>query len=425
MRKFRLGFVVGLLFIVVSMNAQDINSPFSRFGLGRLYGKNVSAQLQSMGGISLGIANPYIINMANPASYAAFDSLTFVFQTGIFGSLTTLRNTITSDQSNYATMSQMVMGFPVTRWWRSSMGVTPYSKVGYNTRIAIPVSGFGPMVSDRWGKGGITQAYWGNGFNLSHNLRVGVNLTYLFGNTRFYNMVYSADSLNVFGTKNEQYLRVGDFIYDWGVQYDIHLKKNRKIILGLVYSNRVNVTAYRSVLTTTITGGYGTNVGVVRDTIRYVPDEKGSVLIPAHYGIGFTYSQLGQWLIGADVKWQDWSKFKSFGQAGYLQNTFSVAIGGEFTPKHNTISSLGKRMTYRFGAYFNQTYLNMYGHSINEYAITGGIRFPFKRTRSNLNLGIALGSRGTLQNNLIKESFFSLSFGINIVENWFYKRKYR
>jgi hypothetical protein len=67
----------------------------------------------------------------------------------------------------------------------------------------------------------------------------------------------------------------------------------------------------------------------------------------------------------------------------------------------------------------------LYGTSINAFAVTGGVKFPFKRNPSNLNVGFEIGSRGTLQNNLVKNGFFNLSFGINIVENWFFKRRYR
>ncbi len=425
MRKNKLGLLVGLAFLAVSLHAQDINSPFSRYGLGSLYGENINTQQQSMGGISVGFSDPFVVNTANPASYASFDSLTFVFQTGIlanYGSLSTIQN---SESYNYVALGHVVMGFPVTKWWRASLGAMPYSKIGYDILSDINVSGYGKLTSERWGKGGLTRVYWGNGFNITHNLRVGVNLVYLFGNTRYYNMVYSTDSPNVFGTKTEQYVKVGDILSDWGLQYDIHLKNGRKITLGVIYSNKVNVAASRDFLATSVTGGYGSNPAVVKDTLQYSLDAKGKVLIPAHYGVGFTYSQPGRWLFGADVKWQDWSQYRSFGQSDSLQNSFSLAIGGEYTPIHSSISHLGKRMTYRMGARYQQSYLSLNGLSINEFAITGGVKFPFKRSRSNLNLGFEIGSRGTVQNNLVKKSFFDLTFGINIVQSWFYKQKYR
>lgn len=426
MKKINYVLLLGFVLIAPFLKAQDINSPYSRYGVGRLYGKDVSTSLWSMGGISYGIANPFIVNVANPASYGSFDSLTFVFQTGITGNVGTLKNTQTSSGYNYASLNHVAVGFPVTKWWRSSLGVIPYSKVGYDTQVKIAVKGgYTPFLDNRWGKGALAEIYWGNGFNITKNLRLGVNLNYLFGNKRSYNIAYSADSLNVFGAKTENYMWVGGLLYDWGLQYDIHIKNNHVLTLGVVYSNKSTVSAYRSILATTLTGGYGTNVDVVRDTVKYVARENGNLLIPGSFGAGFSYRNKNLWLIGADVQFQNWNNFRSFGITDSLSNSFRIAIGGQYTPKHSNISPLAKRMTYRMGLKFNQSYLHLNGFSINEFALTGGVQFPFKRTRTNLSLGFEIGSRGTLKNNLIRESFFNFTFGINIVQNWFYKRKYR
>lgn len=425
MRKNRLGLLLGFVFLAATMYAQDINSPFSRFGLGRLYGENVSAQQQGMGGISIGFSNPFTINPANPASYGAFEKESFVFQTGIladFGSLNTTQN---SEPYNYATLGHVAMGFPVTKWWRSSFGALPYSKIGYDVYYNFDVPNWSTMTSERWAQGGLTRVYWGNGFNITHNLRVGVNLTYVFGNVSYYNMVYSKDSLEILDTKTTQYLKLGGMFYDWGIQYDVHLKKGRKLTLGATFTNKVDLSGNSYFLAANVTGGHGNTPDVIKDTLQYVPQEKGTVLVPSHYGVGFTYTQPGRWLFGADVEWQNWSKFRNFGQSDSLQQSFSIAVGGEFTPKHTTISHLGKRMTYRLGARYQQSYVSLNGLSINEFAVSGGIKLPFKRKASSINIGFEIGSRGSLQNSLIRNNFFDFTFGINIVQNWFFKRKYR
>jgi len=413
------------MFITLTVSAQDINSPFSRYGLGQLYGQNVSTELQSMGGISIAVSDPFIVNMANPASYALFDSTTFIFQTGLVGGSTNLQNTQNTTTSNYASLSNVSMGFPINKWWHMSMGTTPYSKTGYDTRINHPVDGYADVLNDRWGKGGLDIYYLGSGFRIGKNLRLGVNINFLYGSIRSYNMVYIPDSSFVFGTKVENYTRIGDFTFDWGLQYDIKLKGTKKMTIGLVYSNKVNANAYRSLLSTTLTGGTNNNIDFPRDTIQYTPDEKGTVVIPQRYGFGISMMDPGKWLVGADFEMQQWNQYQAFGLSGFLQNDWKVAVGGQFTPKHSTISSLRKRITYRMGAHYNKTYLTLNGRSINEFAVSGGLKFPFKRSRTNMNLGIEIGSRGTLQSNLIKETFFNFSFGINIVEHWFYKRKYR
>ena len=425
MKKNKIYIFVGLMFITLTMSAQDINSPYSRFGLGQQYGQNVSTKLQSMGGVSLAVSDPYLINSANPASYASFDSATFVFQAGLMGNSTKLQNTSTVINSNYASLSTVSMGFPINKWWHMSLGVTPFSKTGYDTRVTHSVTNYADVYNDRWGEGGMNYYYIGNGFKLGKNLRLGVNANYLFGNSRAYNLVYFPDSLYLLGTQIEDYTRVGGFVFDWGLQYDIHFKDKQTLTLAGIYSNKINVTAHRDLLATTQTGGYNDVVATVKDTILYHPDEKGTIVFPSRYGFGLSFLNEGKWMVGADFVVQQWDEYQVFGVRDSLQNDWKLSVGGEYTPTHTSISKLAKRMTYRFGMRYNKTYLRLNGRSINEFAVSGGVKFPFKRSRTHVNLGFEIGSRGTLESNLIKETFFNFSFGINIVEHWFFKRKYR
>ena len=77
-----------LIITALSMSAYGqtgINSPYSRYGLGQLYDKNLNTAAMGMGGLSLGIHNPTTLNPANPASYGSLDSLSFLFEMGVAG----------------------------------------------------------------------------------------------------------------------------------------------------------------------------------------------------------------------------------------------------------------------------------------------------------------------------------------------------
>ena len=61
-----------------SLKAQsDVNSIYSRFGIGDLNDQRMSAQT-GLGGLSIGLRMPNTINMVNPASYTAIDTLSFL-----------------------------------------------------------------------------------------------------------------------------------------------------------------------------------------------------------------------------------------------------------------------------------------------------------------------------------------------------------
>ena len=65
-----------------SANAQNQQSPYSRFGYGMIGDFATSAQ-RNMAGVGIAIAEARQINVMNPASYAAADSLTLHWDIGI------------------------------------------------------------------------------------------------------------------------------------------------------------------------------------------------------------------------------------------------------------------------------------------------------------------------------------------------------
>ncbi len=427
MKKYRLILVIAaIMFSGILMAQSTINSPYSRYGLGELRGENVSAQLKGMGGISIGMNDPTLINPSNPASYAVFDSLSIVLEAGLRANFVNLQTDQLSENSRSATLGYILLGFPITKWWKTSLGILPFSKIGYNVDIVIDMSEyeFSDIQNELQGEGGVNRLYWGNAFNIGKNLRLGIDSYYIFGNGSRNSSVHFLDSLNIYGTKVETSTRGSDFIFDYGLQYDLHFGESDVLTLGVIYANKFNVNANRRYLSKTITGGFYEIVEETKDTVEYRPDEKGSFVIPPKFGFGAVYKKSDSWLIGVDFEWQKWSDFEAFGVPDSLYNTMRIAIGGEYTPDHTNISTLFKRMTYRAGARYEQTYLSLRGHQVDEFGISFGLTFPLKKSKTTLDLGLEVGKRGTSKDKLIQENFFSVNFGVSIQEKWFYKRKY-
>lgn len=55
----------------------EISTPYSSYGIG-VINHSSNGILDAMGSVSYAMQDPYYINFRNPASYAAFDSLSFV-----------------------------------------------------------------------------------------------------------------------------------------------------------------------------------------------------------------------------------------------------------------------------------------------------------------------------------------------------------
>jgi hypothetical protein len=379
----------------------------------------------AMGGVSIGMWEPSMINPANPASYGTFDSTSFIFEAGIIGRFVTHKTEFQSERSDYVTLNYVFFGFPVTKWWRTAMGVMPFSKVGYDIVIIVPVEDFSTVVNDLSGDGGINRFFWGNGFNVTDNFRVGIDASFLYGNATRSSMVYFPDSANIFSTKSEVSSKGSDFIFDYGLQYDFHMKEDRMLTLGLVYTNSFYLNVERQYVAYTLAGGFGGDVEFPKDTLAYSTGEKGLTILPDKIGFGAMYKHNSQLTIGADFEWQNWERFESFGSRDSLKNAYRVALGGQYTPKHTSISGLFKRMSYRLGIRYENSYLHLLGNDITEYGISFGLGIPLKKSRTNLEFAMEIGRRGTINNSLIQENFVNISFGVSIFESWFQKRRYR
>ena len=240
------------------------NSPYSRYGLGDLQSGNYANNV-AMGGISNALQNdttaPFNINSANPASHAS-TRLT-IFDFGLTSNMTQLETDSKKYLSNRTAISYMSFVFPVAKWWGTSIGIRPYSSVGY--KIYTKDSS-GTVNYYYNGQGGINQVFWGNGFRIK-KLYFGANVSYLFGNLIYSSTDSFPASSHYMNTKVVQTTTVNDLYYTFGMQYRQQLKKGWSVTLGATGSMTTNLNAKQTTLAATYENQFG--IEVVRDTVVY------------------------------------------------------------------------------------------------------------------------------------------------------------
>ena len=86
--KFKtLAAIVAVVMAIFTAGAQNSTiSPYSRFGYG-LLSEQANAAQRGMGGVGYAMRSGRSINFMNPASYAAIDTLTFLFDMAADGSV--------------------------------------------------------------------------------------------------------------------------------------------------------------------------------------------------------------------------------------------------------------------------------------------------------------------------------------------------
>ena len=129
-----------LMPITVSAQSNNTESPYSRFGLGRL-DKQTPHALRGMGGLTTAIRDNMIINPANPASYTAVDSMTFLFDFGVSMGMNMLTEAGKRDTRMVGNFDYATALIPLGKPFAASAGLLPYSTVGYRYGTRTPVPG--------------------------------------------------------------------------------------------------------------------------------------------------------------------------------------------------------------------------------------------------------------------------------------------
>lgn len=407
----------------------NVDSPYSLFGIGQVRNKTMNARLKGMGGVTNAMGEKNMVNAGNPASYAMIDTLAFLFDAGIYAKSSTFSTSTLSERASSASLDYVSMGFALTGWWKMAVGVQPYSSVGYNILTTYHSDQVGNCAELFKGEGGMNQVYWGNAFRIGKHLSVGVNSSFVFGDSKSTTTLAYPDSTYIICSRRSRDVMVRSFLFDYGVMYRGNVGGGMTLSIGATYNQKLNLHGKQTTFIRTIEADDVENLSGLTeyliDTIAYTTDNNSYFTMPHALGFGVSLKKNNRWTVGADFNWTQWSAFTRNGVNEGLQDSWSVAVGGEFLPTSTSMSSYWTRVSYRLGGFYEQTFLNINGHSINKMGITAGMSLPVPRTLSKVDLGIEIGNCGTKSDNLIKESYINLTVGVSVFERWFLKRKYK
>ncbi|MEG1538977.1 MAG: hypothetical protein RR061_00580 [Muribaculaceae bacterium] len=400
-----------IAFGAIAAVAQGSITPYSKYGYG-LLNDNATSMQRSMGGVGYAMSNGRQINVMNPASYAAIDSLTFLWDIGLDVTSLSSKENGKSGSSFGGGLDYITMQFPLGKYMGGSLGLMPYSSVGYS---------FGGDIKNgtdsRLGSGGINQLYAGVSGRPFKGFTVGANFSYLFGT--ILNDVYATTTSGV-QTLFEQVMQIRDWNVNIGLQYSHNFSKKHKGTIGLVY------TPGKSFLGHTWGTYYeiNTETKVKPDTIGYT-SLKDKYTSAHTFGGGLSYTYDNRLNVEADFTFQNWknakfAKMERF-EPTILDNRWKIALGAQFTPKLR--GNYLQRMNYRIGTYYNHDYIMVKGNNIREYGVSIGFGLPTPSTKTIINLGFEYKRREAYPASLITENYFNITLGVNFNELWFWQNK--
>ena len=400
-----------LMFGTVATIAQNsTNSPYTRYGYGDLANRSFGAG-RSMGGIGIGLRSSSQINPMNPASYSSIDSMTFLFDFGA-SVHASFYNDHTNKQHNWnGNVDYMAMEFPLLKRAAMSVGLLPFSHVGYQYG-EIKTSDDDIRYKETFeGIGGLNLLYTGLSIELwKKRLSIGSNINYIFGAISHISKAeyYSTNSTIVTGST---VYKLKDVLFDFGLQYAHPLSKTDKMILGLTYTPGKQLKNEKYEMIT------NSSEIVLNDTTIDLRSD-----YPNSYGAGVSYVSSNKFIAAVDVSFQEWSKASFIGEPDRFNDRLKVAAGFELIPNLYSRPYLN-RVRYRAGLGYTNSYIKALGNSYKEYCATVGAGFPISDARSFVNFSLEYVTVRPDIKTMIKENYFKVTLSYTFNEYWFFKRK--
>ncbi len=431
--KIKAVFVAFLLAFSATANAQTtVQSPYSKAGIGNLK-RSVLPNQRAMGGIGAGVfRSSHInnINMLNPASYAGIYLTTL--DIGVSGSSSNIVTDNLKENSFNSSLSHVAMAFPVSAKSAFSIGLVPYSELGYDFKNTVEIgnSSDNTKTADYIysGEGGLSKAYLGYGVQFGDHFRIGANAEYLFGNLIQSRSTEYVDVDGAINSRNQVKNSVYGFNFSYGVQYDFRLGSKTSLVLGYSGASSSKLNSERSHYATIYYKDSQGNEQSALDTLDLTENGKTNLKLPLQHTFGFTLQRENKWLFGADYRMGKWSQLSIDNVNQNLHDTYGVSVGGQFTPDITAINGYFKRVDYRFGFAYDKTYVQINGQDIKQTAVTFGLGLPLSSyARSSfykMNVSAEVGRRGKVANGLIQERYVTFHLGFMLNDKWFQRFKF-
>ena len=447
-RHYKKGFLLLVVAMlgVFPMSAQNgLNSPYSQYGIGLNNLPYNMPSIAALGGVTTTRSAMNMINPFNPASYASIGMETMVFDMGLSIDMTTLSSNGNSQFDADGNIGYIALGFPLTKWWKTAIGLMPLSDVSYQSVVTSTIDPGGEVKTKYEGNGGVSEFFWGHAFTIfggndakKPQLRAGFNIDYLYGSlTRAVTFDFTAnDTTYMMDSRSQKDTYVKNLLFDLGLQYEHPLGENHKLGLGLTMKphRKMKVTDNALVYT------FVTNAAseYMRDTIFPLSggdsEFESDLEQPFTTSVGLSFQRNDRWLVALDATFAPWSGLKYTENSSYsifgaspmrYGSNQRYALGMQLLGDKNAASYL-RRITFSAGAHYElgrlQLQLSDGQYELNEWGVGVGITLPMRKGRSAVNVSAAYSSFGTAD--LLRRDVFTIGISVGSCESWFVKRKF-
>lgn len=439
--------VLLITFLPEGISQQNENSPYSRYGIGRIHNDNF-VFAQGFGNLGATNIDNFHVNLVNPASYGFLQATSFDLGLDInYNRLQTKRDAanIYGGNLNYFSLAIPLINpigdFIERRERNLDIGLTfalkPHSTVGYNVISTEDHPDEGTIQRNYQGSGSTYKFITGSGLRYK-DFSVGINAGLLFGNIKYESIVSFPDDPFAYENHFTESFSLNGFIYTVGLQYVIRFNKNAikkdesikpmNLVLGVYGNTQTNFRTAGDVIHAGILATDNINLGLARlDTLFLDEQREGKGILPTTIGGGLSYHHKQKFIVGINFQKTFWSQYLNEGKLleEELSDAISLSAGIDYVPDYASYTSFAKRMHYRAGFQYQTDSRSESGKQLNEAALSLGVGFPiiFQRKVSDIDLSLTFGQ--SIGERLISESFVKFGLGLTFNDqDWLLKRRY-
>lgn len=421
--------------LVSAQYASSINafSPYTFYGIGDLSVQGPS-YLRGMGGAGVAYRNRTQVNTLNPASISTVYRNSFLFHIDTEGRNFYVSTADKKSSYNTYNFNNFAIQFPLGNKIGLAASIAPLSSVGYRVDMMETnpdlLANVGNIIYAYGGNGNITQAKVSLGAEVFKNLSLGADLVIYHGriNRDFENIILPHSS-------NESYVSalgsnktdISKAWFNLGLQYNLLINTKRILTVGATYQPKLNLKPNTWEIINT--SGLADSV----KTLEYRQD----LWMPGTLTVGLFY-QTTVFAAGLDFSMQNWEGVGNTSKYENIKYRDAISIKGgiQITPNAGDFRRAINRWSYRLGFRYQDYYLMINDHKIDDMAITAGIGIPIKMGGfSSVSLGAEFGRRGskatgfngTQQFNMIRENYVNFTVGFSFFgeDGWFRKHRYQ
>jgi hypothetical protein len=410
----------------LAQGQNNYGSIYSRYGFGERLDFGTS-QSAALGHAGVAVRHPSYHTLSNPALWS--DAVVTTFSASASVAAVRGEDALSPDASvgTAGDLAGLHLGVPLLPGRLGLVvGYRPYSRVNYRSAVRDRVVVEGDTAAytlNLEGSGGLQQLSAGLGLRLGP-AQLGASADLVFGTGETLQRT-DFDGTDFLEPRQAEATRavgvtatLGGAVTARGVGGD-----DGALTLGGALTLPTALDASRSVV-----------LGESLDRDTLVAARDGDATLPLVARAGLAYEAGGRWLAAVDGLYEPWGGFESSLPVGgfdagagldALRDRWRVGGGVELTPAGRDFrAGVLRRTSYRLGGYAERGLYAPGGADVTTLALTGGLSVPNRFTGARIDLGFEVGTRGSTEGVLVRDTFVKGTFTLNFGERWFVRRRF-